>query len=79
MATSVSFTGGGVGLMLPLREVATNMQFPSRHGYIYLILAFVLLALAVTAWLRRSRFGAICRPCATTRTRRAPSASIRCA
>ena len=34
------------------------MQFPSRHGYIYLILAFVLLALAVTAWLRRSRFGA---------------------
>ena len=44
--------------MLPLREVATNMQFPSRHGYIYLILAFVLLALAVTAWLRRSRFGA---------------------
>ena len=58
VATSVSFTGGGVGLMLPLREVATNMQFPSRHGYIYLILAFVLLALAVTAWLRRSRFGA---------------------
>ena len=57
VATSVSFTGGGVGLMLPLREAA-NMQFPSRHGYIYLILAFVLLALAVTAWLRRSRFGA---------------------
>ena len=78
MATSVSFTGGGVGLMLPLREVATNMQFPSRHGYIYLILAFVLLALAVTAGAARAS-APICRPCATTRTRRAPSASIRCA
>ena len=78
VATSVSFTGGGVGLMLPARS-ATNMQFPSRHGYIYLILAFVLLALAVTAWLRARASAPICRPCATTRTRRAPSASIRCA
>ena len=58
---------------------AANMQFPSRHGYIYLILASC-------CWRWPSRPGCaarasapICRPCATTRTRRAPSASIRCA
>ena len=58
LALSASFTGGGVGLMVPLQEGVANMQFGSRRGYIYLLLAFVLLALLVTAWLRHSRFGA---------------------
>ncbi|CAB3866842.1 hypothetical protein LMG26689_02783 [Achromobacter animicus] len=58
LALSTSFTGGGVGLMVPLQEGVANMQFGSRRGYIYLLLAFVLLALLVTAWLRHSRFGA---------------------
>ncbi|EHK68117.1 branched-chain amino acid ABC transporter permease [Achromobacter arsenitoxydans] len=58
LALSVSFTGGGVGLMVPLQEGVANMQFGSRRGYIYLLLGFVLLALLVTAWLRHSRFGA---------------------
>jgi len=58
LALSVSFTGGGVGLMVPLQEGVANMQFGSRRGYIYLLLGFVLLALVVTAWLRHSRFGA---------------------
>ncbi|CAJ48558.1 branched-chain amino acid ABC transporter permease [Bordetella avium] len=58
LALSVSFTGGGAGLMLPLQEGVANMQFGSRRGYIYLLLGFVLLALLVTAWLRHSRFGA---------------------
>ncbi|CAB3631026.1 branched-chain amino acid ABC transporter permease [Achromobacter pestifer] len=58
LALSASFTGGGVGLMVPLQEGVANMQFASRRGYIYLLLAFVVLALAVTAWLRHSRFGA---------------------
>ncbi|QCS66412.1 branched-chain amino acid ABC transporter permease [Achromobacter denitrificans] len=57
LALSASFTGGGVGLMVPLQEGAANMQFGSRRGYIYLLLGFVLLALVVTAWLRHSRFG----------------------
>ena len=58
LALSASFTGGGVGLMVPLQGGVANMQFGSRRGYIYLLLAFVLLALLVTAWLRHSRFGA---------------------
>ena len=58
LAVSVDFTGGGVGLMLPLRESVGNLQFASRRGYIVLMLGFVVAAMGVTAWLRHSRFGA---------------------
>jgi branched-chain amino acid transport system permease protein len=58
LAVSVGFTGGGVGLMLPLNESFANMQFGSRKGYIVLVLGFVVAAMLVTAWLRNSRFGA---------------------
>jgi branched-chain amino acid transport system permease protein len=58
LAVSFSFTGGGVGLMVPLRESFSNMQFGSRKGYIALVLALVVLAMLATAWLRHSRFGA---------------------
>src|SRR3546814_7698251 len=44
--------------ILPLHESAANLQFESRRGYVLLILAFVVAALLVTAWLRHSRFGA---------------------
>jgi branched-chain amino acid transport system permease protein len=57
-ALSLAFTGGGVGLMLPLQEGASNLQFASRKGYILLMLGLVLAALLVTTWLRHSRFGA---------------------
>ena len=58
VAVSVGFTGGGVGLMLPLREAVANLQFGSRKGYVGLVLGFVVAAMLVTAWLRHSRFGA---------------------
>ena len=58
VALSVSFTGGGVGLMVPLRESVANMQFATRAGYLWLVLAFVVVALLVTWWLRNGRFGA---------------------
>ncbi|MEM5458250.1 branched-chain amino acid ABC transporter permease [Paraburkholderia phytofirmans] len=58
VAVSVPFTGGGVGLMVPLHASAANLQFGTRRGYVFLLLAFVMMALAVTAWLRHSRFGA---------------------
>lgn len=58
LATSVPFTGAGVGLMVPLKEGIAHMQFGSRRGYGGLVLALVVLALIVTHWLRHSRFGA---------------------
>jgi branched-chain amino acid transport system permease protein len=58
LATAVSFTGGGVGLMVPLKPSFSNMQFASREGYLYLMLTLVILALLVTHWLKHSRFGA---------------------
>lgn len=58
VAVTVGFTGGGVGLMLPLNESATNLQFGTRRGYVLLALALLVLALLATAWLRHSRFGA---------------------
>ena len=58
LALSVPFTGGGVGLMIPLRESFANMQFGSRRGYVYLVLGFVTAALLITWWLKNSRFGA---------------------
>ena len=57
-AVSVAFTGGGVGLMLPLRESLAQMQFGSRRGAVFLVLAMVVVAVLITAWLRHSRFGA---------------------
>jgi branched-chain amino acid transport system permease protein len=57
-AVSVGFTGGGVGMMLPLSESLANLQFGSRRGYIVLMLGFVVAAALVTAWIRHSRFGA---------------------
>ena len=58
LALSVPFTGAGSGLMVPLRESFANMQFGSRKGYLYLVLGLVAVALLVTWWLKRSRFGA---------------------
>ena len=58
LAVSAGFTGGGVGLMLPLQESVANLQFGSRKGFIGLVLGCVVTALLVTAWLRHSRFGA---------------------
>jgi branched-chain amino acid transport system permease protein len=58
LAVSAGFTGGGVGMMLPLKEAFANLQFGSRRGFIGLVLGGVVAALLVTAWLRHSRFGA---------------------
>ncbi len=58
VALSVDFTGGGVGLMLPLRASAANLQFESRRGYVLVLGGLLVAAMVVTAWLRHSRFGA---------------------
>jgi len=58
LANTFQFTGAGVGLMVPLAETAANMQFATRTGYLYLILAFVVAGFVVSWWLKHSRYGA---------------------
>lgn len=58
LSLSVNFTGGGVGLMVPLREGAANLQFADRRGYLAVVLVLTVAALLVTSWLKHSRFGA---------------------
>ena len=58
LANTVAFTGGGVGLLLPLKESAADLQFAGKAGFLYLILALVLAGFLASWWLKRSRFGA---------------------
>ncbi len=58
LSLSSSITGAGVGLMLPLSESFSNMQFSSKTGFIELILSMNVIALAITLWLKNSRLGA---------------------
>ena len=58
VAVSVGFTGGGVGMMLPLNESLAHLQFGSRKGFIGVVLVCVVAALLISAWVRHSRFGA---------------------
>jgi len=58
VSLSVPFTGAGVGLMVPLKPGAANMQFADRLGFVWLALGLVVAGLLVTTWLRHSRFGA---------------------
>lgn len=58
IANSAAFTGGGVGLLVPLEPGIATMQFPAKAGFFWLLLALVGGALFLTEWLHRSRFGA---------------------
>jgi branched-chain amino acid transport system permease protein len=58
LANTAEFTGGGVGLYIPLRIGADNMQFASKAGFYYLALALTLASLAIAWKLERARFGA---------------------
>ena len=57
LANNLPFTGMGVGLMLKLEPGALNFQL-ERAGFLYVILAFVVVALLISHWLKHSRYGA---------------------
>jgi len=57
LANNVQFTGAGVGLMIRLEPGARNFQL-DRAGFLYVILAFVVVALLISHWLKNSRYGA---------------------
>jgi branched-chain amino acid transport system permease protein len=58
VANSVGITGGGLGMLIPMKAGADNFQFVDRSGFYFLILALVVVSVALAEWLRRSRFGA---------------------
>jgi branched-chain amino acid transport system permease protein len=58
LANNVQFTGAGVGLMIKLEPGAARFQFAEKAGYLYVILAFVVVGLLVSWWLKHSRYGA---------------------
>ena len=55
---AVEFTGGGLGLLIPLKRGATHFQFAERIGFYYAIVVLAALSIAIALWLKRSRFGA---------------------
>jgi len=58
LASTVDFTGAGVGILVPLQQTAANFQFADKTGYYLVALALVALGLTITARLENSRFGA---------------------
>lgn len=58
LTNASSFTGGAAGVLIPLRVGSDNMQFQDARVLYWLVLAFVVGALGLTAAIARSRFGA---------------------
>lgn len=58
LATSVPFTGGGAGILIPLKVSAGNFQFADKAGFYYAVLILFAISLLVTLAVERSRFGA---------------------
>jgi len=58
LANWAEFTGGGVGLYVPLKVGIANLQFSGKTGYYYVALGFAVLSLAVGWALEHSRLGA---------------------
>jgi branched-chain amino acid transport system permease protein len=58
ICNSVSFTGGGLGMLIPMKAGAANFQFAERSGFYFLILLLTAGSIALAEWLRHSRFGA---------------------
>lgn len=58
VALNTEVVGGALGLYIPIKETNfLQLEFAEKAHYYYVMLAFVLLALAVTAWLQRSVTG----------------------
>jgi len=58
VANSIGITGGGLGMLIPMKAGVGNFQFVDRSGFYFLILAMAALSIVLAEWLRRSRFGA---------------------
>lgn len=58
LANTFTFTGAGVGLLVPLQPGLAQMQFETKAGFYWLLLVLVVAGLLFTWWLQNARFGA---------------------
>lgn len=58
ISNSVEITGGGLGMLIPMKQTAANFQFGDRRVFYFIILALTVGSVALALWLKASRFGA---------------------
>ncbi len=58
LANSVEITGGGLGMLIPMKQTLANFQFSERVHFYFVILALAAGSVALAVWLKNSRFGA---------------------
>ena len=58
ISNSIGITGGGLGLLIPMKVGADNLQFAERSGFYFLILVLAAGSVVLAEWMQRSRFGA---------------------
>lgn len=58
VALNTEFVGGALGLYIPIKTTDfLQLQFMDKAHYYYVLLGFLLLVIAITAWLERSATG----------------------
>ncbi|NBW50788.1 MAG: branched-chain amino acid ABC transporter permease [Betaproteobacteria bacterium] len=58
VVNSVEVTGGGLGMLIPMKQAAANFQFGDRRVFYFIILALTVASVLLALWLKASRFGA---------------------
>ena len=58
LTNSVEFTGGGLGMLIPMKQTLSNFQFGDRRVFYFIILSLTVASVAIALWLKSSRFGA---------------------
>lgn len=58
LANSAGFTGGAAGLVIDIDYGLANLQFQDRRYFVIVAVVCVVLALLLTRWFERSKFGA---------------------
>jgi branched-chain amino acid transport system permease protein len=58
ISNSVDITGGGLGMLIPMKQSMANFQFGDRRVFYFIILALTVVSILLALWLKASRFGA---------------------
>ncbi|NBX55853.1 MAG: branched-chain amino acid ABC transporter permease [Betaproteobacteria bacterium] len=58
VANSVEVTGGGLGMLIPMKQTVANFQFGDRRVFYFIMLALTVASVLLALWLKGSRFGA---------------------